>query len=69
MQVTTRQETVSAVTDDLLSRMTLREKVGQMTQLTLQAISVGQNEKGDQVALDSVKLRKALVEDHVGSFF
>jgi len=68
MQVTTRQETVSAVTDDLLSRMTLREKVGQMTQLTLQAISVGQNEKGDQVALDSVKLRKALVEDHVGSF-
>jgi len=52
----------------LLKKMTIEEKVGQMTQLNLDVISVGaiyQLQEPHQ--LDPVKLRKALVDYHVGS--
>jgi len=50
--------------EDLLKRMTLEEKVGQMTQLALAMISNG----GDQnIKIDPEKLEKAVVRYGVGS--
>ncbi|WP_181307506.1 glycoside hydrolase family 3 N-terminal domain-containing protein [Rufibacter sp. XAAS-G3-1] len=49
--------------DDLISNMTVEEKVGQMTQLTIDVIL-----KGNEVAtVDTAKLRNVLVNYHVGS--
>ncbi|QXD15450.1 glycoside hydrolase family 3 C-terminal domain-containing protein [Rhodocaloribacter litoris] len=56
--------------EELLKRMTLEEKVGQMTQLTLQAVARAQPAQGagDRlVELDPEKLREVLVTYHVGS--
>lgn len=52
--------------EDLLSRMTIEEKIGQMTQLNISLI----NEKGVQknVELDEDKARRYLQEHHIGSF-
>src|SRR5258705_11155247 len=47
----------------LLKRMTLEEKVGQMTQLTLSMISTGQDQN---VQVDPAKLDKAVVPSRVG---
>lgn len=49
----------------IISGMTLEEKVGQMTNLTLPVVSV---ETDSTVVLDTVKLYDALVTHHVGSF-
>lgn len=51
----------------LLSRMTLEEKVGQMTQLTLQAVSETKGEPGVAHVLDRDALHEAIAERHVGS--
>jgi beta-glucosidase len=48
----------------LLAQMTLKEKVGQMTQLELGMISDG---AGDAIAINPGKLHKAIVEYGVGS--
>lgn len=48
----------------LLAAMTLREKVGQMTQLTIAAVAAG---KDAELRLDPAKLRHALVDYGVGS--
>ena len=53
--------------DSLLSRMTLEEKVGQMTQLTIGAVAAQGGPARDSVRLDAAKLRHALVDRHVGS--
>jgi beta-glucosidase len=59
-QSSSKEKTVS----ELLAQMTLEEKVGQMTNLTLSAIT----EKEDNpVKLDPKKLRDALVSHHIGS--
>ncbi|MEH0153297.1 glycoside hydrolase family 3 N-terminal domain-containing protein [Limibacter armeniacum] len=54
--------------EKLLKKMTLEEKVGQMTQVTLEVISVGE---GTAVAsphqLDEEKMRKMIVDYKVGS--
>src|SRR6185503_3767501 len=50
--------------DDLLKRMTLEEKVGQMTQLTLGMIVSGQDQN---IQIDPAKLDKAIVRYGVGS--
>jgi beta-glucosidase len=51
----------------LLSRMTLEEKVGQMTQLALQSVSSVAGTPTVRVQLDSAKLENALVKRHVGA--
>ncbi|MBM3461436.1 MAG: beta-glucosidase [Armatimonadetes bacterium] len=57
---------VEARVQDLLSRMTLEEKIGQMTQLNYSAInSTG---KEDAVDVDEKKLRAVIRNFHVGSF-
>lgn len=54
--------------EEILSGLSLKEKIGQMTQLNIDVISVGEiyNLK-EPHELDSAKLRKALVEYGVGS--
>lgn len=51
--------------EELLARMTLAEKVGQMAQLTIEPFIIAQEEGG--FALDTCLLREALVDYGVGS--
>ncbi|MDB4949188.1 MAG: beta-glucosidase [Gemmatimonadetes bacterium] len=53
--------------DSLLARMTLEEKVGQMTQVTLGVVAARGTPHRDSVRLDTAKLREAVVTRHVGS--
>ena len=50
--------------DELLKRMTLEEKVGQMTQLTIAMVVSGRDQ---DVKIDPAKLEKAIVKYGVGS--
>ena len=50
--------------DDLLARMTLEEKVGQMTQLALAMVISG---KDQDAKIDQAKLEKAIVKYGAGS--
>ncbi len=50
--------------NELLARMTLEEKVGQMTQLEIGMVSTGQDQ---DIRLDSAKLEKAIGKYGVGS--
>jgi beta-glucosidase len=58
---------VHARVDSLLARMTLEEKVGQMTQLTLGAFAAPGTPHRDSVRLDAQKLREGIVDHHIGS--
>ena len=60
-------QTASERVEALLAEMTLREKVGQMTQLTLTPLAAGPSEGRGRVALDPAKLREAVVERGIGS--
>ncbi|RAV98335.1 glycoside hydrolase family 3 N-terminal domain-containing protein [Pseudochryseolinea flava] len=62
-------DTTKVKVDDLLSKMTLEEKVGQMAQVTLDVITKGPNEyvSDEPVTLDPNLVRKALLEYKVGS--
>jgi beta-glucosidase len=51
----------------LLSRMTLEEKIGQMTQITLESFI--SSDAGDSLILDPEKLREGIVSHHIGSIF
>lgn len=50
--------------DELLAKMTLEEKVGQMTQLEISMVSAGRNQ---EIRIDPAKLEKAVVKYGVGS--
>ena len=67
----TRVENVEAKVDSLLGEMTLEEKVGQMTQLTLGTVSKEAHQDNPDAIrdheLDLEKLRNVVVEHHVGS--
>jgi beta-glucosidase len=52
----------------LLARMTLEEKVGEMTQLTIQVVG-GKDKSAGVWRIDSLKLDDALLGHHVGSLF
>ena len=51
--------------DQLLEKMTLEEKVGQMTQITIQAVSAQEGKVGQDHEIDPEKLREAITEYHV----
>ena len=53
--------------DSLLGRMTLEEKVGEMTQLTIQVVGSTRGTPDTVQQVDSVKLDNALLDHHVGS--
>jgi beta-glucosidase len=52
---------------ELVSRMTLEEKVGQMTQVCIDVVSRGSDGRTEPHQLDMAKLEKAILEHHVGS--
>lgn len=52
---------------ELLSKMSLEEKVGQMTQVTIQTVSKTQGTKSQMHQLDDAKLEEAIKKYHVGS--
>lgn len=52
---------------ELLSEMTIEEKVGQMTQVTIQAVSKKQGTKDQHHELDDAKLEEAILKYQVGS--
>ncbi|MFN6039768.1 MAG: glycoside hydrolase family 3 protein, partial [Bacteroidota bacterium] len=61
-------EEINSKVDKMILEMTLEEKVGQMTQLNLDVISVGEIYKlKEPHQLDEKKLRKAIIEYKVGS--
>jgi beta-glucosidase len=62
-----REAAMRARVDSLLMRMTLEEKVGQMTQITIHALAAEGGPARDSIRLDPAKLREAVVERHVGS--
>lgn len=53
--------------DELLAQMTLEEKVGQMTQVTIQYVSKSRGWTDSEWELDEAKLREAITENHIGS--
>ena len=53
--------------EELLSKMTLEEKVGQMTQITLEVVSKSEGTVNQKFELDKEKLREAITKYHVGS--
>jgi beta-glucosidase len=55
--------------EELLSKMTIEEKAGQMTQITLDAVGNGESVFSANIPFDfdSARLRKAIVDYHVGS--
>lgn len=67
--LTTAQDEIDDAISLMLVEMSLEEKVGQMTQLTLGALSSAEAnaENPDGHQLDEEKLRHAIVEKHVGS--
>ena len=56
-----------ALVDSILSKMTIEEKVGQMTQVTVDVVSKGKDGRDEPHALDMQKLRTAILNYHVGS--
>ncbi|RMF59606.1 MAG: beta-glucosidase [Calditrichaeota bacterium] len=61
------EEELDEKVNHLLSRMTLEEKVGQMTQITLEAVSARRGTATQKHRLDLRKLEEAIVKYHVGS--
>lgn len=62
-----RGDTIDKKVKTLVSRMTLPEKIGQMTQISLEFVSTGYPETQRPLSLDKEKLRRVLLEYHVGS--
>jgi beta-glucosidase len=62
-----RLKEIDARIDLLLKKMTLEEKVGQMTQVAIDVVSMGADGRLEPHALDPVKLEKAILQYHVGS--
>ena len=60
---------VDAKVKELLSKMTLEEKIGQMTQVELQAVSKAPGTKDQMHQLDFAKLEGAIKNYHIGSIF
>ncbi|MDB4873885.1 MAG: beta-glucosidase [Gemmatimonadetes bacterium] len=58
---------IEARIDQLLRRMTLEEKVGEMTQLTIEAVSRVHGTADTPQQIDTAKLEDALLRHHVGS--
>jgi beta-glucosidase len=66
VQTHTKDKQMEKKVNELLAKMTLQEKVGQMTQVTLEVVA-GQTGKDGWLALDKKKLQDAIVKHQVGS--
>ncbi len=58
---------IKSEVDKLLKQMTLEEKVGQMTQITIQVVSKKQGNKDQHHELDEKKLEEAIIKYGAGS--
>lgn len=58
---------IAVKVDDLLKQMSIEEKVGQMTQITLDVVIDKESLKSDSPAFDPLKLKEAILKYHVGS--
>jgi len=67
---TTKREDTYNKVESILSKMTLEEKAGQMTQVGIPTILIqdGYWDAADTLIIDTNKLRKALNQDFIGSF-
>lgn len=67
--VGTNKSSIDIKIDSLLAKMTLREKIGQMTQINLTVIAKGSNKwsSNDTMEIDPVKAKKAIMDYKVGS--
>ncbi len=59
--------TIDIEVEKLISQMTLEEKIGQMTQLTIDSVSKVKSTVTESHQIDLVKLEEAIVEYHIGS--
>ena len=64
-KISNHQDEISVKVDSLLARMTLEEKIGQMTQLCFSTITLNGTKELD---LNPGLFREAIVDYHVGSF-
>ncbi len=64
---TDKSSNVESRVRDLLAKMTLEEKVGQMNQVTIDVVSKGEGGRAEPHALDPQKLENAVLKYHVGS--
>lgn len=64
-----KKSEIDVQVDKLISEMTLEEKVGQMAQITLDVIGNGEGRhtSKEPFEIDTARIRKAIVEYHVGS--
>jgi beta-glucosidase len=62
-----RNDEIKLKVDELISKMTIEEKIGQMTQVTLQVISKTEGTVDQKFSLDHDKLEEAIQKYHVGS--
>ncbi len=62
-----KEELINKKVKDLLSQMTLEEKIGQMTQVTIQAVSKQQGTATQHFEYDINKMKEAIIKYHVGS--
>ncbi|MBC7654214.1 MAG: hypothetical protein H7098_07055, partial [Oligoflexus sp.] len=63
-QFSTNAQTSNKI-ESLISKMTLEEKVGQMTNITIGRVAI---ETGDKINIDQDKLRDVMINHKVGSF-
>jgi len=66
VKTSTKDKQVEKKVKKLLAKMTLEEKVGQMTQVTLEVVA-GQTAEDGSLKLDNKKLQDAIVKHQVGS--
>jgi len=67
MKQNKKEEVVDLKVKELLSQMTLEEKIGQMTQVTLQVMANQHGTAAQPFDYDLNKMREAIVKYHVGS--
>jgi beta-glucosidase len=60
-------EEIDGKVKELLSKMTIEEKIGQMTQITIQVVTKQQGTVDQDFILDEEKLEEAITQYHVGS--
>ena len=61
------QQDIEKKVRDLVARMTIEEKVGQMTEVTVDVVSRGANGRQEPHQLETEKLKTAILTYHVGS--
>ena len=62
-----KEKAIMSKVNTLLSKMTLEEKIGQMTQITIATVSKQRGTVNQKFIMDHNKLKQAILDYHVGS--